>query len=105
MAKPIELPAGYVVSPRRSFRCSPSIVRILDARFDGFRNRACSCALATAAPTMQTEVGLQVHQSEGYSRTTQRSLMGPLRSTLVKCLPCQTKPLSSKFTTSTEHAH
>src|SRR5260370_1639471 len=92
MAKLIVLPAGYVVSPPKSFRCSPSIAPTWDARFDGFHNRACSCALATGAPTMRTEVELQVHRSEGYSRTTPRSLMGLFRSTLVKCLPCQTQP-------------
>src|SRR5712672_4030688 len=105
MAKPIESPAGCVVSPKKSSKCSQSIVPTWGARFGGFRNRACSCALATAAPTMQMEVVLQVHQSEGYSRTTPRSLMGPFKSTLVKCLPCQTQPSSFRLRTPREDRH
>src|SRR5260370_40557861 len=105
MAKPIESPAGCVVSPKKSSRCSQSIARILDAQFDGFRNRVCSCALATAAPTMQTEVGLQVRQNGAYLRTTPRSLMGPFKSTLVKCLPCQTQPSSFRLRTLREDRH
>src|SRR5260370_41401711 len=105
MAKPIESPAGYVVSPKKSSRCSRSIVPTWGARFGGFRNRACSCGLATAAPTMQTEVELQAHQSEGSSRTTPRSLLGPLRSTLVKCLPCQTQPRPVRVETRRDDRH
>ena len=53
-----------------AINCTPT----WGARFGGFRNRACSCAHATGAPTMRTEVELQAHQSEGYSRMTPRSL-------------------------------
>src|SRR5579859_2729351 len=105
MAKPIESPAGYVVSPRKSFRCSQLIVPTWDARFDGFRSRACSCALATGAPTMRTEAGLQVHPSEGYSRTTLRLLMGPFRSTPVRCQPSPTQPSSFRLRTQREDRH
>src|ERR1700757_3208578 len=105
MAKPIESPAGYAASLKRSSRCSQSIVPTWDARFGGFRNRACSCVLATVAPTMQTEVELQAHQSEGFSHTAPRSLMGLFRSTLVKCLPCQTQLSSFRLRTRRENRH
>src|SRR5271154_4020648 len=105
MAKLIESPAGCVVSPKTSFRCSPSIVPTWDARFAGFLNRDCSCVLATAAPTMRTEAELQVHLSEGCSPTTPRSLMGPFRSTPVNCLPCQTQPNSFRLRTQREDRH
>src|SRR5277367_7057184 len=105
MAKPIELPAGYAVSPQKNSRCSPSTVPTWDARFAGSRNRDCSCVLATGAPTMRTEVELQVHQSEGYSRTTPRSLLAPFRSTPAKCLPSPTQPSWFRLRTPREDRH
>src|SRR5260370_902491 len=105
MAKLIVLPAGYVVSPPKSFRCSPSIAPTWDARFDGFHNRACSCALATGAPTMRTEAELPVHRSEAYSRTAPKSLMGPFRSTLVRCQLSPTQPSSFRLRTQRGDRH
>src|SRR5277367_3252456 len=105
MAKLIESPAGYAVSPQKNSRCSPSIAPTWDARFAGFRNRACSCVLATGAPTMRTGAALQAHQSEGYSRMTPRLLLAPFRSTPAKCPPCQTQPSWFRLRTQREDRH
>src|ERR1700761_2210196 len=99
MAKPIVSPAGCVVYPKSNSRYSRLIVRSWGALFGGFRNRACSCVLATGVPTTPTEVERQVRRSEGYSPTTPRSLMELFRSTQVKCLPCPTQPSLSRFRT------
>ena len=65
-------------------------------------------SIATAAPTMQTEVEASGPPERGAAiqRTTPRSLMEPFRSTrLVKCLLCRTQPSSFRLRTLREDRH
>src|SRR6266849_2739986 len=54
MARPRRSRAGCVISRARSSRSSRSTARTSDAPSVGSRNRTCSCARVTVAPTMRT---------------------------------------------------
>ena len=82
MGRRPRLPAGCAASTRKIFRSSPSTARTWAAQSAGSRNRACSCAPATAAPITPTDREPRDRPSADSSSTNTK-----LRATSYRSVP------------------